>query len=113
MTIYIYDAITACKITPDDGYGSISEYVDNCEKYIKYHYLDAEKMKANAIKVLDEIVDTKETNNNNISVLRYIIYELPKRFPNIRRGVFDATGVGKAVYERVYEVWRAAWIHFP
>ena len=34
----IYDAITACKITPDDGYGSISEYVDNCEKYIKYHY---------------------------------------------------------------------------
>lgn len=31
----------------------------------------------------------------------FIVEELPKRFPNIRRGVFDASGVGKSVYERV------------
>ena len=31
----------------------------------------------------------------------YIVDTLPKRFPNIRRGVFDASGVGKSVYERV------------
>lgn len=32
-------------------------------KYIKYHYLDAEKMKANAIKVLDEIVNNPKSFN--------------------------------------------------
>ena len=31
----------------------------------------------------------------------YIVEELPKRFPNLRRGIFDATGVGKSVYENV------------
>lgn len=31
----------------------------------------------------------------------YIVDELPKRFPNIRRGVIDATGVGAAIYENV------------
>lgn len=31
----------------------------------------------------------------------YIVEELPKRFPNIRRGIIDATGVGAAVYENV------------
>ena len=31
----------------------------------------------------------------------YIVEELPKRFPNIRRGVFDATGVGAAIHENV------------
>ena len=31
----------------------------------------------------------------------YIVKELPKRFPNIRRGVFDSTGVGKPVWENV------------
>lgn len=34
----IYNAITACKITPDSGYGSLREYIETCEKYIKYHY---------------------------------------------------------------------------
>ena len=31
----------------------------------------------------------------------YIVEELPKRFPNIRRGVFDSTGVGKPIWENV------------
>lgn len=31
----------------------------------------------------------------------YIVEELPKLFPNIRRGVIDATGVGAAIYENV------------
>ena len=31
----------------------------------------------------------------------YIVEELPKRFPNIRRGIIDATGVGAAIYEKV------------
>lgn len=44
---------------------------------------------------------------------RYIIYELPKRFPNIRRGVFDATGVGKAVYERVERAVRLSKKPYP
>ena len=44
---------------------------------------------------------------------RYIIYELPKRFPNIRRGVFDATGVGKAVYERVERAVRLSKNPYP
>ena len=44
---------------------------------------------------------------------RYIIYELPKRFPNIRRGVFDATGVGKAVYEKVERAVRLSKNPYP
>ena len=35
------------------------------------------------------------------AIENYIVNELPKRFPNIRRGVFDVTGVGAAVYENV------------
>ena len=31
----------------------------------------------------------------------YIVKELPKNFPNIRRGIIDATGVGAAIYENV------------
>ena len=31
----------------------------------------------------------------------YLVEELPKRFPNIRRGIIDATGVGAAIYEKV------------
>ena len=34
-------------------------------------------------------------------IVDYIVQELPKRFPNIRRGVFDVTGVGISVYEDV------------
>ena len=44
---------------------------------------------------------------------QYIIYELPKRFPNIRRGVFDATGVGKAVYEKVEKAVRLSKNPYP
>ena len=31
----------------------------------------------------------------------YLIYKLPRRFPSIRRGIIDATGVGAAIYEKV------------
>lgn len=31
----------------------------------------------------------------------FLVIELPKLFPNIRRGVIDATGVGAAIYENV------------
>lgn len=47
------------------------------------------------------------------SIENYIIYELPKKFPNIRRGVFDATGVGKAVYETVERAVRLSRNPYP
>lgn len=31
----------------------------------------------------------------------YIAYELPTFFPNIKRGVVDATGIGEAIYEQI------------
>lgn len=35
----INDVVTACKITPEDGYKCIAEFEENCEKYIKYNYI--------------------------------------------------------------------------
>lgn len=43
----------------------------------------------------------------------YIIYELPRRFPNIRRGVFDATGVGLAIYNRVAKAVKKSRNPYP
>lgn len=34
----VCEAITVCRITPEDGYKSIDEYFENCEKYIRYEY---------------------------------------------------------------------------
>lgn len=34
----ISDAVTVCKITPDNGYRYLDEFIENCEKYIKYIY---------------------------------------------------------------------------
>ena len=43
----------------------------------------------------------------------YLIYELPKRFPNIRRGVIDATGVGAAIYEKVAKMVKKSKNPYP
>ena len=43
----------------------------------------------------------------------YLIYELPKRFPNIRRGIIDATGVGAAIYEKVEKMVKKSRNPYP
>lgn len=43
----------------------------------------------------------------------FLIYEMPKRFPNIRRGIIDATGVGAAIYEKVAKAVKKSRNPYP
>lgn len=81
--------------------------------------LDIGKMRNETVLTIAEVVHTPLDDNYSYKTLdvkwykefplgteydtieNYIAYELPKSFPNIIRGVFDATGVGEAVYEAI------------
>ena len=101
--------------------GKITLYEDGLEDRFKSNKLcvygvDFGQTRNNTVIYVAEVGDEKEIQERTLNVKYkkefdlgieygkiedYIVEELPKRFPNLRRGIFDATGVGKSVYENV------------
>lgn len=81
--------------------------------------LDIGKMRNETVLTIAEVIPSPLEDNKGYKVLdakwykefelgteydyieKYIAYKLPKSFPNIVRGVIDATGVGEAVFESI------------
>lgn len=69
------------------------------EEYVEENYNNIREVHYKTLNIKWYKMWELGTDYENIE--KYILYELPRYFPNIRRGVIDATGVGEPIAEQI------------